>query len=116
MLDYVANEIQPDMFFWTGDNSAHNVWDNTAEEVTEYTITITEEINRFFAGHNITVMPAMGNHDVWPVDIQSFAKPYANYPINHIKDAWADWLTPEAVEEFHKYGYYSMPITLKNGK
>lgn len=61
-------------------------------------------------------MPAMGNHDVWPVDIQSFAAPYINYPVNHIKDAWAEWLGPEATEEYAKYGYYSMPITLKNGK
>jgi hypothetical protein len=38
----------------------------------------------------------MGNHDVWPVDIQSFAAPGINYPINHVKDAWKGWLTPEA--------------------
>jgi sphingomyelin phosphodiesterase len=44
MLDYVRTEIKPDMFIWTGDNSAHNVWDNTQEEVTAYTVAITEEI------------------------------------------------------------------------
>jgi len=116
MLTYVRDEIKPDMFIWTGDNSAHNVWDNTAEEVTEYTISITEEINKFFAGADITVLAAMGNHDVWPVDIQSFAAPGINFPINHVKDAWAEWLTPQAYETFGKYGYYSQPITLKNGK
>ena len=42
MLTYVKDEIKPDMFFWTGDNSSHNVWDNTNEEVTEYTVAITE--------------------------------------------------------------------------
>lgn len=116
MLDYVKTEIKPDMFIWTGDNSAHNVWDNTVEEVTEYTVSITETIKTFFADAGITVLPVLGNHDTWPVDIQSFAKPYINYPINHVKDAWVDWLPPAALAQFHKYGYYSMPIELRNGK
>jgi sphingomyelin phosphodiesterase len=29
MLEYARDEIKPDGLFWTGDNSAHNVWDNT---------------------------------------------------------------------------------------
>jgi hypothetical protein len=45
------------MFIWTGDNSAHNVWDNTQEEVTAYTVAITEEIKSYFADSNITVLP-----------------------------------------------------------
>jgi 3',5'-cyclic AMP phosphodiesterase CpdA len=69
MLDFVKTEIKPDMFIWTGDNSAHNVWDNTVEEVTEYTVSITETIKAHFAGENITVLPVLGNHDTWPVDI-----------------------------------------------
>jgi len=31
MLEYVVNEIQPDVIFWTGDNSAHDIWKNTVE-------------------------------------------------------------------------------------
>ena len=58
----------------------------------------------------------LGNHDTWPVDIQSFSAPYINYPINHVKDAWVDWLPADALAQFHKYGYYSMPIELRNGK
>lgn len=44
MLNFVKNEIKPDMFIWTGDNSAHTVWKNTNEEVIEYTVNITETI------------------------------------------------------------------------
>lgn len=29
MLDFIADEIQPDIVFWTGDNNVHNVWENT---------------------------------------------------------------------------------------
>lgn len=28
-LRFVRDDIKPDMMFWTGDNSAHNVWANT---------------------------------------------------------------------------------------
>lgn len=29
---------------------------------------------------------------------------------------WSDWLTEEAMAKYGEYGYYSMDITLKNGK
>ena len=29
MLDYVVSDVKPDMLFWTGDNSPHNIWYNT---------------------------------------------------------------------------------------
>lgn len=29
--------LKTDFITWTGDNSAHNVWDNTNEEITNYT-------------------------------------------------------------------------------
>ena len=44
MLDFVTDEIKPDMIFWTGDNTSHNVWSNTADETTMYTITVTTMI------------------------------------------------------------------------
>lgn len=68
MLDYIVNEVKPDMIFWTGDNSAHNTWENTLEEVTNYTIHITEMIKAKLNQTEITVIPIQGNHDTWPVD------------------------------------------------
>jgi sphingomyelin phosphodiesterase len=44
MLDYVRDEIKPDLFFWTGDNSAHDVWENTDDEVISYVANITDSI------------------------------------------------------------------------
>lgn len=34
LMEYVVSEIKPDIIFWTGDNSSHNIWNNTVEEVT----------------------------------------------------------------------------------
>ena len=60
MLEFVRDEIKPDMFVWTGDNSAHNVWDNTESEIIQYTLNITmtikEVLNRQ-AEHKVSVFP-----------------------------------------------------------
>ena len=106
------------MIFWTGDNSSHNVWDNTNEEVTNYTIHVTEMIKSKFDSNEVTIIPIQGNHDTWPVDIQDFSASAkgTNYPINHFKSYWSDWLEPEALEKFGEYGFYSMPFKIKNGK
>jgi len=85
MLDHILDDIKPDIVFWTGDNSPHNVYDITNEEVTNYTIEVTKMIKAKLDSTDITVIPIHGNHDVWPVDSQSFEKPNDNYPINHFK-------------------------------
>ena len=41
MLEYIVNEIEPDIIFWTGDNSAHNIWENNSDEVIGYTLQTT---------------------------------------------------------------------------
>ena len=104
------------MVFWTGDNSAHNVWDNTADESVAYTVKVTQMIQDALDGKNVTVMPIQGNHDTWVEEIESFAAPGINYEINNFKQYWKQWLTDEAYEKFGEYGYYSQPIELLNGK
>jgi sphingomyelin phosphodiesterase len=115
MLEFVRDEVNPDLFFWTGDNSAHNVWDNTNDEVTAYVVNVTETIKQEFAGTNITVFPIQGNHDTWPVNVQDFSKAGINVPINDFKSSWTDWLDDDALKEFGKYGYYSQDLKLLNG-
>ena len=48
LLDHIAKDLKPDMLLWTGDNNAHNVWENTQEEVTEYMNVISSMINASF--------------------------------------------------------------------
>lgn len=92
MLEHIRDEVQPDLFFWTGDNSAHNVWSNTEIEVTNYTVNITNTIKDVLGNSNITFFPIQGNHDTWPVNVEDFSAPGINYPINHFKDYWVDWI------------------------
>lgn len=116
LMDFVASDIQPDLLFWTGDNSSHNIWSNTVEEVTSYTESVTNMIKDAVKDTDITVVPIHGNHDTWPVDEQDFATPNSNYSINHIKEYWSDWLGEEATSKYGEYGYYSMDLKLKSGK
>ena len=67
-MDYIVNEVKPDVLFWTGDNSSHNVNNNTQEEVLNYNIVTTQMIKDKLDSTDITVIPIQGNHDTWPVD------------------------------------------------
>jgi sphingomyelin phosphodiesterase len=116
MFDYIGNnqdELQTKFITWTGDNSAHNVWDNSNEEVTEYTVNITNTLKEALGpDSDITVYPIVGNHDTWPVNVQDFSKPNSNWPINHFKGSWTDtnWLSEEESKVFGEYGFYSKPF------
>ena len=70
LIDFAVHsaEIAPDMIIWTGDNSSHNIWNNSDEEVTRYTEMVTNMIKDAVKDTDITVLPIHGNHDTWPVD------------------------------------------------
>lgn len=116
VLDHILNNVKPDLVFWAGDNSPHNIWSLTNESVSDYVIKATQMIQEKFDGTDITFIPAQGNHDTFPVDVQSFKTPNSNYPINHFKQYWSSWLDEQALEKFGEYGYYSMDLKLKNNK
>lgn len=69
MLQFVKNEIKPDMLLWTGDNSPHDVWENGNDDVLQSTLNITYMIQNAFANTNISVFSVEGNHDTWPVNV-----------------------------------------------
>lgn len=85
LLDYITGTVKPDIIFWTGDNTAHNVWNNTADETTIYTITVSNMIKMAFKDAGITILPIQGNHDTWVEEMEDFDAPNLNYEINHFK-------------------------------
>ena len=109
--------MQTKFIHWVGDNSPHNVWDNTNEEVTDYVNEVTEDLKQGLGPNSsIDIFPSVGNHDTWPVDVQDFSTPNSNWPINHFKDSWNDinWLSDSETEVFAKYGYYSKPFAFNS--
>lgn len=80
MFEFLRDEIKPDVLFWTGDMSAHSVWENSNEEVAEVNYVVAKQMQEFF-GDTLMVYPLQGNHDVWPVNVQSFTDSETNFVI-----------------------------------
>lgn len=78
MLNFVKTEVKPDILFWTGDNSPHDVWENNNIDSTIATENITMMIQEAFKGTNISVFSVQGNHDTWPVNVQDFSEANTN--------------------------------------
>ena len=81
MLRFITDDLKPDILFWTGDNSPHNIWSNTADEVVAYTMAVTTMIKQALEGSGITVFPIQGNHDAWPEEMYDFEESGTNYEI-----------------------------------
>ena len=115
MLAHISTTHHVDSVFWTGDNSSHNTWNNTEDEVNNYTTLITNEIKAAF-DKRIPVYPSLGNHDTWPVNVEDFSAPGIIAPINNIADSWGEWIGEEAAAEFAQWGYCSVPFKLTDGR
>lgn len=72
MFEFIRDEIKPDVLFWTGDMTPHNVWENSEPEVIYYLYEMGKEMQEVF-GKDVMVFPLLGNHDTFPVNVQSFS-------------------------------------------
>lgn len=48
-----------DAIIWTGDNTPHDIWQQSQSYNLNFTIMLSEKIRQ---ATNITVIPSMGNH------------------------------------------------------
>ena len=58
-----------DLIIWTGDNTAHDIWQQSQSYNLNFTTILTNKIK---AATNITVLPAMGNHESFPVNVYDY--------------------------------------------
>ena len=58
-----------DLILWTGDNTPHDVWEQTQSYNLNYTMLLTERLKKFT---NATILPTIGNHESWPVNVYDF--------------------------------------------
>lgn len=112
MFEFLRDEIKPDVLFWTGDMSPHSVWENSNEEVADHNNVIARQIQSMF-GEDLMVYPLQGNHDVWPVNVQSFTPGNPNYMVQNLSTVWNYWLDEQAISIFKKAGYYYQYFEIK---
>ncbi len=56
-----------DIIFWTGDISAHNIWNNTKEDAIYEINTLSRLFKKYFPDK--IVYSTLGNHDLSPTDL-----------------------------------------------
>ena len=56
MLNFIKDEVKPDVLFFTGDMTPHNVWDNSEEEILFYLNELSQEMIDLF-GKDFPVFP-----------------------------------------------------------
>ena len=99
-----AKELEPDFIIWTGDNSEHNNWNSTQEEIYEATTAIRDAIDEAF-GKSIPVYPVIGNHEIYPNDLWESGNEeiFAN-----LGEIYKDYFfETQALDSFKQYGYYT---------
>lgn len=113
LLENVVKNGPWDWVYWTGDVPAHNVWAQTrAQQLNELTV-VTRLIQKHL-GPNVTVYPAVGNHESTPVN--SFPPPFirGNQSSAWLYDTmaalWSPWLPEEALTTLRYGGFYSLEV------
>lgn len=99
-----AVKIKPDFILFTGDNSAHNVWEVTQKEIIHSTELSLKEIEKIF-GKDTPIYPTIGNHEKAPPDIFFGSETIL---LHGISKPFRKYLTKEAYDSFSQYGYYTM--------
>ena len=107
MLDYIAENqqevFQANFVSWTGDNSAHNIWDITYDEILESTKNVTRTIKEVLGKlePKIEFYPSIGNHDVYLPDVQDFERSNSTAMVFQLSDIWRDeqWLSEEETNQ-----------------
>ena len=107
-LSSLPEAQKPDVIFWTGDNTPHDVWEQSYYANALYTEKVTEFLRTHLPG--VPVFGALGNHEFYPVNVMSMDGD--DESMKYLKEAWKDYMTPESFVEFGKGGFYSQKVDL----
>ncbi|XP_061557652.1 sphingomyelin phosphodiesterase isoform X1 [Phycodurus eques] len=113
LLENAAGAGPWDWVYWTGDIPAHNVWSQTRQQQLSALTVITRLIQKHL-GPNVTVYPAIGNHESTPVN--SFPPPFVHgnrssaWLYNTMADEWSKWLPEQALKSLRYGGFYTIEI------
>lgn len=97
-------KLNPEFILFTGDNSAHNVWEVNQNEISYATEVIINTIKNEI-GNNIPIYPAIGNHEKAPPDVAIGSETILYHGLSK---SFRNYLTKDAYDSFSQYGYYTM--------
>jgi sphingomyelin phosphodiesterase len=64
LLDYINDEIQPDVALWGGDSIPHNVDSITEKDNIAIMKNVSAQVRESIK--NVRIYPTLGNHDTYP--------------------------------------------------
>uniref|UniRef100_A0A914GRX9 Calcineurin-like phosphoesterase domain-containing protein n=1 Tax=Globodera rostochiensis TaxID=31243 RepID=A0A914GRX9_GLORO len=113
LINFMLKEAQkklpdPDYIIWTGDNAAHDKYDESR------LLSTLESANSAILQHfpGIIVVPVVGNHESVPGN--DFADDEGNNNYAGIFERWKDWIGESAKKTFLRGGYYLFRSPLDN--
>ena len=107
VLKSLAKEINHQnisFILFTGDFSAHDVWEIQQDDISKIT-QISVDILSKEIGDDIPIYPAIGNHEKAPPDVFFGSETVL---LHGLSKAFKKYLTQEAYDDFSQYGYYTM--------
>jgi sphingomyelin phosphodiesterase len=95
------------MIIWTGDNPAHTVWNNNADEIYNITgVFIDLLYNKY--NYKKPVFPSLGNHEEYIADQYDHIKLKREETfLQTMSNLFSHWLSEDDQKLFSKFGYYS---------
>ena len=106
-LDFIAEQIDPDMVVWTGDTVDHTIWRQSQQKDIYATVWVTQEMKSRFNSSKTKVFPIDGNHECFPVNTFDYNS-HREDPLKiAFSEAWKDWIGEKAADEVRKNVFYS---------
>jgi sphingomyelin phosphodiesterase len=70
---------------WTGDNTPHDIWQQSQSYNLNFTVMLGEKIKRHTKAR---VIPAMGNHESFPVNVYNYEGEREKMLIEGLAESW----------------------------
>lgn len=112
MGDFIKEEINPDVIFWTGDVPPHDQWMYSEEYIKTYQSFLADYMSANFSDYSIHVLE--GNHDFVVPNSQDFKQSDPLLQFN--MEIWDKWLDAEAKEIYKEHGFYSTKLKTSDGQ
>ena len=113
-LNFIRDILKPDVIVWTGDNSPHDAYQTSQNEVTITLNETTKMIQAAFPDKMKSTFATYGNHDAYPNNQWNFQT--GNKAVQDSMSLWKAWMDDDQYEQFMKTGYYSQKLDLVKGR
>ena len=95
MLQFIADNLNPHLILWTGDNISHDVWHQSIDTQTLNTYDITTAMQFYWP--EVTMYPMFGNHECFPADQYDIYNNGSAWLTSKLGAMWRNWLTDEGI-------------------